>query len=427
VRRTVPPSAEIQHRIDELLQGAMAQGDAQGALSELAHLGAKLIIQRAVEEEFDAFLGRERYERRADALPGKRNGWRPRRLKTAEGELRLELPQLREAAEPFTSKLFPRETKRLITTEPLKALVVGGFVRGLSMRDVESLLGEAGAGQISATSASRICQELRERYRAFRERDLSGIELVALFLDAIYLPVRPSGAKEGVLLAWGIDRGGERVLVDLCLGMRESEEDWLALGRGLVSRGLACPLLVISDGAPGLVSAIEALWPAADRQRCTVHRVRNLLAKIPPEHKQRVRARYWQALDEATGQRDGERRLRALVGELTDEGFESAAACLADDLEALCVHLRYPLKHRRRWRSTNLLERSLGEVRRRTKVIGRFPGESSCLSLCWAVLDLVITHSNDFTFTDLEQLRLERLRRERSRTARSTREEVVAA
>ena len=425
MRRTVPPSTEIEQQIDELLAGGLPCSDGQGALTELAHLGAQLIIQRAVEEEFDAFLGRERYERRADALPGKRNGWRPRRLQTAEGELELELPQLREAAEPFTSKLFPRESKRLLRTEPLRALVVGGFVRGLSMRDVESLCEEAGLGEVSKSSASRICQELRERYRAFRARALSGIELVALFLDAIYLPVRPSGQKEGVLLAWGIDRGGERVLVDLCLGMRESEEDWLALGRGLTSRGLGPPLLVASDGAPGLTNAIEALWPRADRQRCTVHKLRNLLAKIPAEHQQRVRARYWQALDEATGKEDGERRLRELVAELADQGFESGAACLADDLEALCVHLCYPLKHRRRWRSTNLLERSLGEVRRRTKVIGRFPGETSCLSLCWAVLDLVIAHSNDFTFTDLEQLKLERLRSERA--SRSTRGEVIAA
>jgi putative transposase len=428
VRRTVPPSAEIEREIDELLaDGIPPDADAQGALSELAHLGAKLIIQRAVEEEFDAFLGRERYERRADALPGKRNGWRSRHLQTAEGALRVEIPQLRAAAEPFTSKLFPRESKRLLTTEPLKALVVGAFVRGLSMRDVESLCEEAGLGEVSKSSASRICTELRERYRAFRQRDLSKVELVALFLDAIYLPIRPSGAKEGVLLAWGIDARGQRVLIDVCLGMRESEEDWLALGRGLVQRGLSAPLMAVCDGAPGLNKAIEALWPAADRQRCTVHRVRNLLAKIPAEHQQRVRARYWAALDEATGKEDGERRLRELVGELSDQGFESAAACLADDLEALCVHLRYPLKHRRRWRSTNLLERSLGEVRRRTKVIGRFPGESSCLSLCWAVLDLVITHSNNFTFTDLDQLKLEHIRGERTRTARSTREEVIAA
>jgi putative transposase len=207
--------------------------------------------------------------------------------------------------------------------------------------------------------------------------------------------------------------------------MRESEEDWLSLGRGLTARGLPSALMVVCDGAPGLNNAIEALWPAADRQRCTVHRLRNLLAKLPEPHQESVRARYWQALDEAGSKDDGERRLRELVGWLSDQGFTSAAACLADDLAALCVHLGYPLKHRRRWRSTNLLERSLGEVRRRTKVIGRFPGETSCLSLCWAVLDLVISHSNNVTFTDLEQLTLKRIALERA--APSTPKEVIAA
>jgi putative transposase len=172
VRRTVPPSTDIQSQIDALLAAGVPATDAEGAPSQLARLGAQLIIQRAVEDEFDAFLGRERYERRADALPGKRNGYRPRHLQTAEGELTLEIPQLREAAATFTSKLFPRESKRLIQTEPLKALIVGGFVRGLSTRDVESLCSEAGLGQVSPSSVSRSCQELRERYHAFRERDL---------------------------------------------------------------------------------------------------------------------------------------------------------------------------------------------------------------------------------------------------------------
>lgn len=425
MRRTLPPSAEIESKIDELVGGGSLDSGLEGPLSELAHLGAKLIIQRAIEEESDAFIGRARYERRPEAPPGKRNGYRPRRLRTAEGEVEVEVPQLREAAEPFTSKLFPRGSKRLLATEPLKAMVVGAFVRGLSMRDVEALCTEAGMGQISKSSASRICRELRDRFRAFMARDLSEIRLVTLFLDAIYLPVRPSGAKEGVLCAWGVAESGERVLVSVQLGMRESEEDWLALGRGLAARGLPSPLLVVADGAPGLMSAIEQLWPSADRQRCSVHRLRNVLAKLPKHERERVRLAYWRALDEATDEGNGRRRVGALIAELEGGGYASAAACLADDLDALVVHLRYPLRHRRRWRSTNLLERSLGEVRRRTKVIGRFPGESSCLSLCWAVLDLVITHSNGITFTDLDRQALGRLARERAE--RSTRREVIAA
>ena len=142
------------------------------SLSELARLGARLIIQRAVEDEFDAWLGRARYERRPEYQrglrnydSGLRNGFRPRRVQTAEGELEVEIPQVREAAETFASKLFPR-TPKLLRTEPLKALVIGAFVRGLSMRDVESLCEQAGLGKLSKSTASRICEELRERYEA---------------------------------------------------------------------------------------------------------------------------------------------------------------------------------------------------------------------------------------------------------------------
>jgi hypothetical protein len=129
VRRTVPPSTEIQASIDKLLSKGMVD-DPQKMLSELARLGARLIIQRAVEDEFDQWLGRARYERRPDGPPGKRNGFRPRHLQTAEGELRIEIPQAREAAMPFVSKPFPKwHCKRLLRTDPLKALVIGGFVR----------------------------------------------------------------------------------------------------------------------------------------------------------------------------------------------------------------------------------------------------------------------------------------------------------
>ena len=409
MRRTVPPSAEIEAQIDELLAVGVAE-DPQGALSELAKLGARLIIQRAVEDEFDAWLGRARYERRPEAPTGSRNGFRARTVQTAEGELSVEIPQVREAAEPFVSRLFPRATK-LLRTEPLKALVIGAFVRGLSMRDVESLCEEAGLGSVSKSTASRICSELRERFEQFSRRDLYDIQLVALFLDAIFLAVRPDGPKEGVLVAWGFTEQGERVLLAVMLGMRESYEDWQALGRDLIGRGLGAPMLIVADGAPGLIKAIEQCWPASDRQRCCVHRARNLYAKLPDRERERVKHAYWRALDEAINERDAKQRLQALVDELDKGGFTAAAKCLADDLDALVVHLRYPTRHRRRWRSTNLLERSLGEVKRRTKVMGRFPGEDSCLSLVWAVLDLLITHeTNGIRFTQLDRQHLNRVR-----------------
>ncbi len=301
--------------------------------------------------------------------------------------------------------------KRLLRTDPLKALVIGGFVRGLSMRDVESLCEEAGLGKTSKPTVATICSELRERFEAFCRRSLYDVKLVALFLDAIYLPVRPSGPKEGVICAWGITEEGKRELVSVRLGARESKEDWVELGRDLTSRGLGSPRLIVADGAPGLISAIEEIWPRADRQHCAVHRLRNLLAKLPESEQDRIRFNYWSALTDATSVKDGKLRLQVLISELEHRGYDAAARCLAEDLDALVVHLRYPLRHRERWRSTNLLERSLVEVRRRTKVMGRFPGESSCLSLVWAVLDLFFTHaSNGTTFTELDRQHLYRIK-----------------
>jgi putative transposase len=247
-----------------------------------------------------------------------------------------------------------------------------------------------------------------------------------LFLDATFISVGPNGPKEGVRVAWGFTEEGERVLLAVSLGMRESFEDWQALGRDLISRGLGAPMLIVADGAPGLIKAIEQCWPSSDRQRCCVHKARNLYAKVPERERDRVKHAYWRALDEAISEVDAKQRLRALVAQLDKERFTAAARCLAEDLDALVVHLRLPVRHRRRWRSTNLLERSLGEVKRRTKVMGRFPGETSCLTLVWAVLDLLITHqTNGIRFTQLDYQRLRRARYEGSEE--TTPEEVTAA
>jgi putative transposase len=395
----VAASARLEERIAELLGSGLSEGGEH--LAELGRLGARLVLQRAVEEEVAAFLNRARYERTAEAK-GSRNGTRPKPIQTAEGELSIAMPQVRGTAEPFVSRVIP-DTKTIVRTRPLEALIIGSYVRGLSDRDIESLAQEAGLGQISRTTVSRICRELRDRYRAFCNKSLAEINVLALFLDAVYLPTRPSGDKEGVLVVWGYTTEGKRVLLAVRLGQRESHLDWLDLGRDLTRRGLRSPWLVVSDGAPGLIKAIDELWPEADRGRCAVHKLRNVVAKLPerPGLHQAIKDQYWAALDEATDPTEAEQRLRGLVAEL-ERPYPSAAACLADDLPALCIHLKYFPRLRKRFRSSNLLERSLEEVRRRTKVIGRFPGETSCLSLCWAVLDLFLAGARGLGLSDLE-------------------------
>ena len=247
----IAPSVQIEAEIEQLLLERLERadgGDELERLGRLGRLGAQLVFQRAIEDEVERFLHRARFERNPEAR-GSRNGHRERLIATAEGPLTIKVPQVRDTLVRFVSGVIP-DCRTSIRTRPLEALVIGAFVRGLSTRDIESLATEAGLGHISRTAISGICAELRDRYRAFRAKSLADVHLLSLMLDAIYLPVRPDGPKEGVLVAWGYTLAGERVLLDVCLGQRERTEDWLDMGRGLAARGLAAPLLVVSDGAP---------------------------------------------------------------------------------------------------------------------------------------------------------------------------------
>ena len=201
--------------------------------------------------------------------------------------------------------------------------MIGGFVRGLSMRDVESLCEEAGLGKTSKSTVATFCAELHERFEAFCRRSLYDVKLVVLFLDAIYLPVRPSGPKEGVICAWGIDENGARELVSVRLGMREAEEDWLELGRDLTGRGLA---------APRLVCRWRARTDLGDRGHLATRRPSALLRAPPTQpHSEAAQVRhdrhpfnYWSALTDATSVKDGKLRLQVLISELEHRGYQSA-------------------------------------------------------------------------------------------------------
>jgi len=230
VERRIAPSARIEEAIEEVLLGALDDPD---RLTELGRLGAQLVLQRAVEEEVKAFLGRARYERAPDAR-GSRNGHRPKRIQTAEGELVIAMPQVRDTLTGFVSSVIP-DVRGVVRTRPLEALVIGAYVRGLSDRDIESLAREAGLGQLSRSTVSTVCRELRDRYRAFRARSLAEVRLLALFCDAIYLPVRPEGPKEGVLVAWGFTLAGERILLLYPPGLEYIAAYYACLAAGAVA------------------------------------------------------------------------------------------------------------------------------------------------------------------------------------------------
>jgi putative transposase len=151
VDRRIAPSVQIEAAIEAVLLNGLEEPD---RLSELGRLGARLVLQRAVEDELEAFLGRARYER-TETAAGSRNGHRPRRIQTAEGEITIAMPQVRDSLTRFVSATIP-DTRAIVRTRPLEALVIGAYVRGLSDRDIESLAREAGLGSISRSSVSTI-------------------------------------------------------------------------------------------------------------------------------------------------------------------------------------------------------------------------------------------------------------------------------
>jgi putative transposase len=378
----------IRAEIDELFATDRDLGD---ILEDVARLGARLLLQTALEAEVTEFLGRERYARGDRAHPGHRNGHTQLHLKTTAGPVTLARPKLRGTPAPFVSRLLGKGVAR---SNALESLVIAGFVRGLSVRDVEQTLADALGPEaaLSKSTVARICQAIKDEFTAWSERSLGEVELDYLYLDGSHFKMHPGARAEPVLVAWGITTTGGPVLLGLASAAGEAHDAWADFLAKLVERGLRPPVLIISDGAPGLIGAVEQVLPHSLRQRCLVHRCRNLLAKVPVRAQAEVKAAFWQLFDDVQqppGQAavdEATRRAEAFAdryGKL----YPTAVRCITDTLPELTVHLRFPREHWRRIRHSNFIERTFGETRRRTKVIGRLPGEMSCLSLVWAVLD----------------------------------------
>jgi transposase-like protein len=413
----VSPTGRIRRHIDELFAHDRPLPE---ILEEVARVGAQLLMQAALEAEVTEFLGRDRYARAAlteDARPGSRNGYRDVTVKTTAGPVKLARPKLRGTADAFASRLSGAHVTK---TNALESLVIASFVRGLSVRDVEATLADAPGDQaaISKSTVSAICQQIKGEYQAWAARRLDEVRLDYLFPDASFFRMHPGSPAEPVLAAWGITTEGKPAFIGLAPGTGESADAWHDFLADLKERGLASPLLVISDGAPGLIGAIEQAYPKALRQRCLIHRCRNLLAKVPAGMQAEVKDAYWAIFDtEELKTPPGPRLVEiidARIGEFAaryQAMYPAAVKCLLADREGLTAYLRFPAEHHNRIRHSNFIERTFGETRRRVKVIGRLPGETSCLTLVWAVLDRASRGWRGFTMTAAGLRQLQDLRR----------------
>jgi transposase-like protein len=393
------------------MQAFLQEGITQSEepLSQFIRLAVQGMVQQALEQEVTDYLGRERYERQPE-VRGYRNGYKPGRMRSAEGEVTFAVPQVRGAAETYRSTLlaFLRGN-----SDVLEYLVAQMYSRGLSTRDVEDAFRDPYTGEmlLSRSAVSEITDSLWEDYQHFCERDLSGFEIEYLFLDAVYESLRRIGnVKEALLCAWGICRDGRKVMLHLALGNKESTTAWRDFVRDMQRRGLPVPTLITSDGAPALIAVIEELYADSLRQRCLMHKTRNILDKVPeaqqPQVKRAVRA-IWNAPNRATAD--------LLVQDfIVQHGHDlpSATACLQDDLEACLSFLRCPALHHKRIRTTNLIERAFEEQRRRTKTIPRFWDEKSCLKLVFATLMQTSERWQNVRMSAVEVTMLIQLRRE---------------
>lgn len=407
-KQKIPPSQKMRQQIDELLENGISGQD--NLLGTLLQLGARLIVQEALEQETTERLGRAHYQHRepGEPLRGYRNGYEAGRLRTAEGEMTIQVPQVREwvAGGPYRSQLmeFLRGN-----SDVLERLAVEMYARGLSTRDIEAAFTEAtGEPVLSRSAVSELSDSLWQDYEAFCERDLSPFEVEYLFIDAVYEGLRSWGCTQGILCAWGICRDGRKVLLHLALGSRESYENCLEFLRDMVRRGLPVPVLVTTDGAPGLIRAVEEVWGQSLRQRCLAHKMRNILSKVPQSAREEIKRRV-QDVFYAPSLETAQQRAKEVQKEYA-QPYPTAMRCFQDDLEACLAYLRCPLAHHKSIRTTNLLERAFQESRRRTKVIPRFWTERACLKLVFSALWKTSQRWRRVTMTESEQRQLAQLR-----------------
>jgi putative transposase len=380
--KKVPPSEQVSKEIKAILAGQI--GANEDLLDVVIEKSVQMVVQKVLEQEVQDYLGRGYYERSDESREGYRNGYEPKRVKSAEGEIPLKVPQVRDSGETYRSEVV----KQLSRMSPqLKHLAVEMYARGLSTRDIEEAFRDPQSGRrmLSKDAVSELTEELWEEYEQFCQRDLSGYDVVYLFADAVYESLRQqAGMKEAILCCWGITSGGHKVLLHIGLGNKESYQSWVEFFRHMIARGLRMPLLVVSDGAPGLIKAIAECFPESRRGRCLFHKLQNIRNKLPQAAIEEVLPKFRSAYYQ-TDQEMAKLYAAKLIDEYT-ASYPSAVKCFQDDFDACIQHMAFPAGHHKHLRTTNILERGFLEQKRRTKTIPRFFTEKSCLKLVYATM-----------------------------------------
>lgn len=341
----------------------------------------EVMVRRVMEEELEHHLGAGRHERTSQRK-GHRNGYKPRSLKTRVGELALEVPQAR-GTQPYSPTLFAKWQR---SERALLVACAEMYYMGVSTRKVKHVLEKMSGFELSASTVSCVAQELDEQLAAFRQRRLDDETWPYIAVDATYVKVRTKGrvVRKAVLVVAGINGSGRREILTWRVADVESEDTWTEVLRELKQRGVTGVQWLISDGHEGIQAAMRTQFHGVSWQRCWTHFMRNALAKVHHKHKDAVA----KALSAARKNEDV--KICLAEAERVAQAWEKDYPRLAEQVrgqfeETLAVH-DLPEAHRRRTYTTNMMERLMKEIKRRTHVVGIFPNEASCDRLIGAQL-----------------------------------------
>ena len=339
----------------------------------------RVLINQAMQVERSKYLQADEYERTEDRK-GHANGYKPKTVRTRIGEITFSVPQVREGG------FYPSALEKGLRSERALTITLAEmYVQGVSTRRVKTITEQLCGVEISATQVSRATAQLDEVLQEWRERPLG--EISYLYIDARYEKVREAGQVRdaAVLVASGITPEGERQILGVSVSLSEHEAHWKAFLKSLKDRGLNGMKLVISDDHEGLGAARRAVFGSVPWQRCQFHLQQNAGAYLPKQHMRLEVAADIRSMFNASDRKAAEELLQAAIQKYAVSA-PRLSAWLEDNLSEGFSVFDFPLEHRRTIRTTNSLERINKEIRRRTRVVGVFPNEASCLRLVSALL-----------------------------------------
>jgi len=378
-RRTIPMRRSLSKKTKKVIEENLEEFMTLPPLMELTRIGARMMLQSAMEEEVTAYLQRDYYERNAGAK-GSRSGSKPRTVKIGSGDIGIRMPQVRNAGGPFHSMILP---PRVTQMDEIQEIIPLLYMNGLSTRKVKKAVGKLiGKKGLSHQNVMRISGRVVEEFNVWKKRDLSELKVVYLILDGVRLGVRAGTTeKETVLVAWGFLEDGSRELINVSLGNRESYNSWKGFLGDLIKRGLSEPMLTVLDGCPGLIKAVDEVFPESDKQRCTKHRTENVLDKVLKQDRAEVKESVRKVFYASTYEHAKE--AVEMFRKKWSMKYPSSVECLTEDIERCLTYYKYPYTHWKRIRTTNVAERGFKEVKRRVKAIGRFKDEGRALAMVY--------------------------------------------